>query len=137
MNESSILRYETSIRYELLEEDYDRRLQLSVTIIKIVRCRTEREDNVSNENQKIRMMLDIGLWSQPNRYQIKRDAMQMQRIVRALFPSHPARMDRFLRMPGDFLPFNEEELRTVMGSLAQRRAPGPDNITNEILGIPA
>ncbi|GJQ88349.1 hypothetical protein Trydic_g5533, partial [Trypoxylus dichotomus] len=60
---------------------------------------------------------------------------RMQRIVRALFPSHPARMDRGLRMPGDFLPFNEEELRTVMGSLAQRRAPGPDNITNEILKL--
>ncbi|GJQ65282.1 hypothetical protein Trydic_g7403 [Trypoxylus dichotomus] len=44
-------------------------------------------------------------------------------------------MDRGLRMPGDFLPFNEEELRTVMGSLAQRRAPGPDNITNEILKL--
>ncbi|GJQ67289.1 hypothetical protein Trydic_g8190 [Trypoxylus dichotomus] len=38
-------------------------------------------------------------------------------------------------MPGDFLPFNEEELRTVMGCLAQRRAPGPDNITNEILKL--
>ncbi|GJQ71074.1 hypothetical protein Trydic_g19512, partial [Trypoxylus dichotomus] len=36
----------------------------------------------------------------------------MQRIVRALFPSHPARVDRGLRMPGDFLPFNEKELRT-------------------------
>ncbi|GJQ70297.1 hypothetical protein Trydic_g22735 [Trypoxylus dichotomus] len=60
---------------------------------------------------------------------------RMQRIVRALFPSHPARVDRGVKMPGDFLPFNEEELRTVMGSLAQRRAPGPDNITNEILKL--
>ncbi|GJQ70498.1 hypothetical protein Trydic_g22906 [Trypoxylus dichotomus] len=60
---------------------------------------------------------------------------RMQRIVRALFSSHPARVDRGLRMLGDFLLFNEEELRTVMGSLAQRRTPGPDNITNEILKL--
>ncbi|GJQ78609.1 hypothetical protein Trydic_g11717 [Trypoxylus dichotomus] len=60
---------------------------------------------------------------------------RMQQIERALFTSHPARMDRGLRIPGDFLPFNEQELRTVMGTLAQRRAPGPDNITNEILKL--
>ncbi|KAK9693271.1 Reverse transcriptase (RNA-dependent DNA polymerase) [Popillia japonica] len=63
------------------------------------------------------------------------DAVEMENIVRALFPQHPIRPEMRFDNSNDCPPFTHEELEIAFLSLKNRKAPGPDGIPSEILKI--
>lgn len=63
------------------------------------------------------------------------DVLTMERIVKALFPSHPKRAVTDFGQTLEFLPFSEEELKAAVLSMKSRKAPGPDGIPSEVLKI--
>lgn len=59
----------------------------------------------------------------------------MVEVVNALFPNHPVRPVRVFGDVGQFELFSEEELSRAVGSLKNKKAPGPDGIPAEVLKL--
>lgn len=67
-----------------------------------------------------------------------RDEQTMDGIVDGLFPKHPEQVWREDEVGEREVPeFTPAELRLAVGQLAPRKAPGPDGIPAEVLGIVA
>ena len=65
------------------------------------------------------------------------DVASMETILETLFPTHPTREDRSIEDVEEFPLFKEEELRRAVQSLTNKKAPGSDGITAEVLKITA
>lgn len=65
------------------------------------------------------------------------DEGKMERIVSGLFPCHPPRERKRHEGNGVPLMFTEEELKKVVSTLKNGKAPGPDGVPSEVLKITA
>ena len=66
------------------------------------------------------------------------DEKKAKTVVDALFPVHPTRLDKKDDINVDDVPdFTEKELFVAVGSLRNKKAPGPDGIPAEIIKIAA
>ena len=62
------------------------------------------------------------------------DEEEAKKVVVALFPMHPTRQDQEGDISEDDIPdFTQEELFAAVGSLINKKAPGPDGIPAEII----
>ena len=63
---------------------------------------------------------------------------QAKTVVDALFPMHPARLDQEDDISVDDIPdFTQEQLFAAVVSLRNKKAPGPEGISAEIIKIVA
>lgn len=63
------------------------------------------------------------------------DPHVMENIVATLFPNHSELAATEFRLQEEIPLFTEEELEVAVLSTKQRKAPGPDGITNEVLKL--